>query len=136
MIFEGFPWCPVRKESACNAGDPVLIPGSRRSLGGGNFNPLQYYCLENPRNRGACQATIQGVTRVGHNLATKTPYDFDYNIFVIWLKIKCDASSFVLFLKIALTIQDFFWFKTIFRIICFSPVKNDIGFLIGIALNL
>ena len=136
MIFEGFPWSPVSKESACNAGDPVLIPGSRRSLGGGNFNPLQYYCLENPMNRGACQATIQGVTRVGHNLATKTPYDFDYNIFVIWLKIKCDASSFVLFLKIALTIQDFFWFKTIFRIICFSPVKNDIGFLIGIALNL
>ena len=50
----------------------------------------------------------RGVTRVRHNLANKTPYDFDYNTFVIWLKIKCDASSFVLFLRIALTIQDFF----------------------------
>ena len=59
-------------------------------------------------DRGACQAIIQGVTRVKHNLATKTPYDFDYNTFVIWLKIRrCDASGFVLFLKIALTIRTF-----------------------------
>ena len=42
------------KESACNAGDTGdtgSIPGSRRSPGGGNGNPLQYSCLENPMDR-------------------------------------------------------------------------------------
>ena len=37
----------------------------------GNDNPLQYSCLENPMDRGAWQATVHGVTRVGHDLATK-----------------------------------------------------------------
>ena len=41
------------KESACNAGDLGLIPGSRRSLGGGHSKPSQDSCLENPRDRGA-----------------------------------------------------------------------------------
>ena len=49
------------------------IPGLGRSLEGGNGNPLQYSYLENPMDRGAWQATVPGVTRVGHNLATKTP---------------------------------------------------------------
>ena len=60
-------------ESACSAGDPGSIPGSGRSPGEGNGNPLQYSCLENPMDRGAWQATVYGVTRVGHNLATKPP---------------------------------------------------------------
>ena len=41
------------KASACNAGDPGLIPGSGRSPGEANGNPLQYSCLENPMNGGA-----------------------------------------------------------------------------------
>ena len=41
------------KESDCNAGDPDLIPGSGKSPGGGNGNPLLYSCLENPMDRGA-----------------------------------------------------------------------------------
>jgi len=41
------------KASACNAGDPSLIPGSGRAPGEGNGNPLQYSCLENSRDRGA-----------------------------------------------------------------------------------
>ena len=41
------------KESACNAGDLGLIPGSGRFLGEGNGNPLQYSCLENPMDGGA-----------------------------------------------------------------------------------
>jgi len=45
----GFP----AKESACNAGDLGLIPGSRRSPGEENDNPLHYSCLENPTDRGA-----------------------------------------------------------------------------------
>ena len=54
------------KKSACNAEDPGdvgLIPGSGRSPGEGNGNPLQYSCLGNPRDRGAWQATVHGVTQ-------------------------------------------------------------------------
>ena len=61
------------KESACNAGDLGSIPGSGKSPGEGNGNPLQYSCLENPVDRGAWQATVLGVARVGHDLATKPP---------------------------------------------------------------
>ena len=42
------------KASVYNVGDPGSIPGSGRSAGEGNVNPLQYYCLENPMDRGAC----------------------------------------------------------------------------------
>ena len=59
----------VGKDSACNAGDTGSIPGSGRSPAEGNGNPLQYSCLENPMDRGAWQATIHGVARVGHDLA-------------------------------------------------------------------
>ena len=60
-------------ESACNAGDPGLIPGLGRSPGEGNGNPLQYSCLENTMDRGARQAIVHGVARVGHDSATKPP---------------------------------------------------------------
>ena len=40
------------KASACNVGDPGLIPGSGRSPGEGNGNPFQYSCLESPMDRG------------------------------------------------------------------------------------
>ena len=46
--FEGFPGGSDGKASACNAGELGLIPGSGRSLGEGNGNPLQHSCLENP----------------------------------------------------------------------------------------
>ena len=61
------------KESACSAGDLGSIPGLGRSPGEGNGNPLQYSCLENPMDRGAWWATVHGVARVGHDLATKPP---------------------------------------------------------------
>ena len=51
--------------------DTGSIPGLGRSSGGGHGNPLQYSCLENPRDRGAWQATVLGVTRVGHDSVTK-----------------------------------------------------------------
>ena len=53
--------------------DAGLIPGLGRSPGEGNGNPLQYSCLENPTDRGAWQATVHGVTRIGHDLVTKPP---------------------------------------------------------------
>ena len=68
--FYGFPYSSVGKESACNAGDLGSIPRSERSPGEGNGNLLQYSCLENPMDRGAWHATVHGVARVGHNLAT------------------------------------------------------------------
>ena len=51
------------KESACSMGNPGLIPGLERSPGEGNGNPLQYSCLENPRDRGAWWAAIYGVAQ-------------------------------------------------------------------------
>ena len=51
----GFPGGSEGKASACNAGDLSSIPGSGRSPGEGNGNPLQYSCLENPMDRGAWQ---------------------------------------------------------------------------------
>ena len=48
------------KESACNAGDLGSIPGSGRSPGEGNGNPLQYSCPENVMDRGNWWATIRG----------------------------------------------------------------------------
>ena len=59
----GFPGGSDGKESACNAGDPGLIPGSGRSLGEGNGCPFQYSCLENSMDRGDWWATVHGVTK-------------------------------------------------------------------------
>ena len=61
------------KESTCNSGDPGEVPGLGRSPGEGNGNPLQYSCLENPMNRGAWWVTVQGISGVGHDLATRLP---------------------------------------------------------------
>ena len=69
----GFSHSSVGKEYACNAEDLSLIPGLGRSPGEGNGNQLQYSCLENPMDRGALQATVHGVARVRHGLATKPP---------------------------------------------------------------
>ena len=55
------PGSSVGKESACSAGDLCLIPGLGRSSGEGNDNPLQYFCLENPMDRGAWQVTAHGI---------------------------------------------------------------------------
>ena len=48
------------------------IPGLRSSPGEGNGNPLQHSCLEKPMGRGVWRATVHGVTRIRHNLATKS----------------------------------------------------------------
>ena len=56
----------MSKQSACNAGDPGLIPGSERSPGENSY-PLQYSCLENSMDRGAWQAPVHGSQRAGHD---------------------------------------------------------------------
>ena len=56
--FPGFLHSSVDKESACNTGDPGLIPGSGRSTGEGKGYPLQYSGLENSRD-----CIVHGVTK-------------------------------------------------------------------------
>ena len=58
-----FPGGSDGKESAYSAEDLGSIPGSGRSCGEGNGNPLQYSCLESPMDRGAWLATVHGVTK-------------------------------------------------------------------------
>ena len=58
-----FPGGSVGKESACSAGDLGSIPGSGRSPGEGNSNPLQYSCLKNPMDREAWWAAVNGVAK-------------------------------------------------------------------------
>ena len=53
----------VVKNSPANVGDGSSIPGSRRSPGEGNGNPLQYSCLENPMDRGSWWATVHRVAK-------------------------------------------------------------------------
>ena len=59
----GFTGDPVIKDPPASAEDTGLIPGSGRSPGGGNGNPLQYSCLENPMDREAWRATVHGVAK-------------------------------------------------------------------------
>ena len=59
----GFPGGSEVKVSACNVGDLGSIPGSGRSPGEGNGNPLQYSGLENPMDGGAWWATAHGVAK-------------------------------------------------------------------------
>ena len=58
-----FPGISEVKASACNVGDLGSIPGSGRSPGEGNGNPLQYSCLENPMGGRAWWATVHGVAK-------------------------------------------------------------------------
>ena len=66
-MYKGFPGGSQVKASASNAGDLGSTPGSGRSPGEGNGNPLQYSCLENPMDGGAWWATVHGAKRVGHD---------------------------------------------------------------------
>ena len=64
--FSGFCDGSASEEYACNEGDTEdsgSVPGSGRSPGGGNGNPLQYSCLENPMDLGAWWATVQRVPK-------------------------------------------------------------------------
>ena len=59
----GFSGDTDGKQFDSNAGDPGLIHQLGRSPGKGHGNPLQYFCLENPSDRVAWQATVHGVTK-------------------------------------------------------------------------
>ena len=57
------------ENSPANAGDADSIPGSGRSPGGGNDNPLQYFYLGNPMDRGAGWATVHGIAKTQTRLS-------------------------------------------------------------------
>ena len=72
----GLPrWLSGKKHSPANAGitgDMGSIPGLDRSPGGGNGNPLQHSCLENPMDKEAWWATVHGVAKSWTQLSTHT----------------------------------------------------------------
>ena len=72
MVVWGFPGGSEGKASAYNVGDPGLIPGSGRSSGEGNGNPLQYSFLENPKDGGAWWATVHRVAKSQTRLSDLT----------------------------------------------------------------
>ena len=70
-----FPGCTVIKKPPANAGgtrDVGSVPGSGRSSGEGNGNPLWYSCLGNSMDRGAWWATVSGVAKRQTQLSTHT----------------------------------------------------------------
>ena len=79
MILD-FPGGSEGKASVCNAGDLGWIPGSGRSPGEGNGNPLQHSCLENPMDGGAWQATVHGVAKSWTQLS-------DFTFFLLLFKV-------------------------------------------------
>ena len=72
------------KNPPANAGDVGSIPGSGRSPGVENGNPLQYSCLENPMGWGVWCATVYGDARVRHDLATTTTNSNNKNEILFW----------------------------------------------------
>ena len=72
MLMSTLPWGSEVKASACSAGDLGSIPGSGRSPGEGNGNPLQYSCLGNPMDRGTWWATVRGVAKSRTRLSDLT----------------------------------------------------------------
>ena len=79
-----FPGGSDGKESACNAEDPGLIPGSGRSSGEGNINPLQFSCLDNSMDRGAWPATV---LRVAESATSEW-----LTLFTLWFIIRKEHS--------------------------------------------
>ena len=84
---QDFPGGSDGKASACSAEDLGLIPGSGRSSGEGNGNPLQYSYLENPMDRGARWATVRGVTKSWTQLS-----DFTFTL-ILKLDLHCCSQD-------------------------------------------
>ena len=84
---QGFPGGSEVKASACNVGDLGSIPGSGRSPGEGNDNPLQYSCLENPMDGGAWWATVHGVAKSRTRLG-----DFTHSLTQMYTNTLCDLQ--------------------------------------------
>ena len=71
LSYEGSPKGDALAAWTGNARNLSSIPGSGRPAGEGNGHPLKYSCLKNPMDRGVWRAIVNGVARVGQDLATK-----------------------------------------------------------------
>ena len=80
----GFPGGSVVKNPPANAGDAGSIPGSGRSPGVGNGNPLQYSCLGNPMDRGAWWAIVHRITKSRMQLQQLNTYAYYFSRFHIY----------------------------------------------------
>ena len=102
----GFPDGSDGKESACSVGDQGSIPGSARSPGEGNGNPLQYSCLENTMDRGAWQATVHEVTKSLTRLSNFTFLSFlklFYNGLVLFIIAELNKNYLIVLLTVQLS---------------------------------
>ena len=91
MAVLGFPCGSADKESTCNVGDLGSTPGLGRSPGEGKGYPLQYSCLENSMDGGACWATVHGVTK---SLTRLSNFTLKVNKIPIINKILSDKLTF------------------------------------------
>ena len=94
---------PAVQETPCITGDQGSIPGSGRSSGEGNGNPLQYSCLGNPMDRGARWVTVPGVARVRHGLVTELKNQKEGKGCRKYI-LKCRGRDKAVFLKESLTL--------------------------------
>ena len=100
MSYSGLPRWLSGKESACNARDVGLIPGSGRYPGKGNGNPLQYSSLENSMDRGAWWATVYGASNSQTQLSNLTTTRAScYNCCSILPTVQQFFHSYITFLK-------------------------------------
>ena len=86
----GFPGGSVIKNLPANSGDVGLVPGSDRSSGEGNGDPLQYSCLENPMDRGGLPS--MGLPRIKHDLGIKEQQQQQFNK---WNLLLFSSSSYL-----------------------------------------
>ena len=91
-VCTGFPCGSDSKESACNAGDPDLIPGMGRSPGERNGNPLQYSCLENSMDRGVWLATVHGLAKTWTRLSN---YAYFYTYIYTHTHVYIDDKAYI-----------------------------------------
>ena len=80
------------KESACNEGEASSITGLGRSPGGGNGNPLQYSCLENPMDKGARQATVHRVAKSHTQLKRLSTHTHTYISIYIYIQLASQVA--------------------------------------------
>ena len=116
----GFPSGSNGKHSAFSAGDVGSTPGSGRSPGKGNGNPLQYSCLENPMDRGAWWATVhdlQSQTQLNEWLLLVFCFSNELDFFVIFIMMKRTKILLVSFGSSKAFLRYFFP-----RVICYSNV--------------
>ena len=107
LLLQVFPGGSDGKVSVYNAGDLGSIPGLGRSPGEGNGNPLQYYCLENPMDREAWQATGHEVTKSWTRLSDLT-FTFTHTLEELKLFFSTNFDSYMEQLKVSFEIHGSF----------------------------